>query len=67
MADKTPAWGSAEFNKAIQDHDAEADPKREEQGLKYTKKDENKTEAKPASKDRKVEKKQPKSGGKGKK
>lgn len=36
MSKDTPAWGSDEFNKAIEEHDRQADPKREEAGHKYT-------------------------------
>ncbi len=31
-----PKWGSPEFEKAVNEHDAKAEPKREEKGLKYT-------------------------------
>lgn len=34
--DDTPAWGSPEFQKAIEQHDEKADPEREKKGLKYT-------------------------------
>lgn len=34
----TPAWGSPEMQAAIEAHDADADPKREDTGQKYTKK-----------------------------
>lgn len=38
MSDKDqPAWGSPEFQKAIEEHDEKADPEREKKGLKYTK------------------------------
>lgn len=54
MADKNnPVWGSEEFNKAIEEHDDKADPKREEKGLKYTKK----AETKAASTDKSTKKK----------
>lgn len=43
---KTPAWGSPEFQKAIEEHDAKADPKREESGQKYTAKPEKKEKKK---------------------
>jgi len=39
MSDKTPAWGSEEFKKAIEEHDKKADPEREKSGQKYTNKD----------------------------
>jgi len=35
--DKPPAWGSPAFRKAVEEHDAKADPEREKKGLKYTK------------------------------
>jgi hypothetical protein len=54
MGDKdTPAWGSPEFNKAIEEHDAQADPKREASGQKYTKKPEVKPAGKAAAKEEK--------------
>ncbi len=31
-----PKWGSPEFEKAVNEHDAKAEPKREKKGLKYT-------------------------------
>jgi hypothetical protein len=50
VSDKNPKWGSEEFLKAIEDHDAETDPKRKESGQKYTKKDNN-AEAEPKLKE----------------
>jgi hypothetical protein len=43
----TPKFGTPEFWEAVKKHDEEADPKREEKGLKYTKKP---AETKPAAK-----------------
>lgn len=33
---ETPEWGSEEMRKAIEEHDAKADPEREAAGHKYT-------------------------------
>lgn len=38
---KTPAWGSPEMQKSIEEHDKKADPEREKKGLDYTKKPKN--------------------------
>lgn len=70
VADKnTPAWGSEEFKKAIEEHDAQADPKREDKGLKYTKKPDTKAAAKsePKTASKATPKNEPKGGNKRKK
>lgn len=55
MGDKdTPAWGSPEFNKAIEEHDEKADPEREAKGHKYTKKADKPAATKPTPKSNKT-------------